>query len=55
MLTEHILKYIDFELLFTSYMLVTAVMMLITGAVSSRIGPKKALLGGLFIIVVFDC
>lgn len=41
------------ELLFTSYMLVTAVMMLITGAVSSRIGPKKTLLGGLFIIVVF--
>lgn len=41
------------ELLFTSYMLVTAVMMLITGAVSSRIGPKKTLLFGLLIIVIF--
>jgi MFS transporter, ACDE family, multidrug resistance protein len=41
------------ELLFTSYMLITAVMMLITGAVSSRIGPKKTLLFGLFIIVIF--
>jgi MFS family permease len=42
------------ELLFTSYMLVTAVMMLITGAVSSRIGPKMTLLCGLFIIVIFS-
>ncbi|KPV42643.1 MFS transporter [Alicyclobacillus ferrooxydans] len=41
------------ELLFTSYMLVTAVMMVISGAVSSKIGPKWTLLSGLFIIVVF--
>jgi predicted MFS family arabinose efflux permease len=40
------------SLLFTSYMAVTGVAMLITGVVSSRIGPKKTLLGGLAIIVV---
>ena len=42
------------ELLFTSYMLVTGVAMLVTGAVSSRIGPKRTLLGGLALIVVFS-
>lgn len=42
------------SLLFTSYMLVTGVAMLITGVVSSRIGPKKTLLSGLAIIVVFS-
>lgn len=41
------------ELLFTSYLVVTAVMMLITGWVSSRIGAKRTLLVGLAIIVVF--
>ncbi len=41
------------SLLFTSYFLVTAVAMLITGYVSSRIGGKKTLLIGLGIIVVF--
>jgi MFS transporter, ACDE family, multidrug resistance protein len=41
------------SLLFTSYFLVTAVAMLITGFVSSRIGGKKTLLIGLSIIVVF--
>lgn len=41
------------SLLFTSYFLVTAVAMLITGWVSSRIGGKKTLLIGLAIIVVF--
>ncbi|MGW2664393.1 MFS transporter [Nocardia tengchongensis] len=40
-------------LLFTSYMLVTGVAMLITGVVSSRFGAKKTLLAGLSIIVVF--
>ncbi|HET8614139.1 MAG TPA: MFS transporter [Actinomycetales bacterium] len=40
------------SLLFTSYMAVTGVAMLITGVVSSRLGPKKTLLGGLAIIVV---
>ena len=40
-------------MLFTSYMLVTGVAMLITGVVSSRFGAKKTLLAGLAIIVVF--
>ena len=39
-------------LLFTSYMLVTGVVMLFTGFLSSRIGLKKTLMTGLFIIVV---
>jgi predicted MFS family arabinose efflux permease len=41
------------ELLFTSYLVVTAVMMLVTGWVSSRIGAKRTLIAGLFLIVVF--
>jgi MFS family permease len=40
-------------LLFTSYLLVTAVAMLGTGWVSSRIGAKRTLITGLAIIVVF--
>jgi MFS family permease len=40
-------------LLFTSYLVVTAVAMLITGWVSSRLGPKNTLIAGLAIIVVF--
>ena len=43
----------EVSLLFTSYFLVTAIAMLITGFVSSRIGGKKTLLIGLAIIVVF--
>jgi MFS transporter, ACDE family, multidrug resistance protein len=42
------------ELLFTSYLLVTGVAMLLTGAVSSRLGPKWTLLGGLALIVLFS-
>lgn len=42
------------SLLFTSYMLVTGAAMLITGIVSSRIGPKRTLIAGLAIIVVFS-
>ncbi|MCT9930744.1 MFS transporter [Planotetraspora sp. A-T 1434] len=41
-------------LLFTSYLVVTAVAMLITGWVSSRIGAKRTLLAGLALIVVFS-
>jgi MFS family permease len=41
------------ELLFTSYLVVTAVAMLVTGWVSSRIGAKRTLISGLAIIVVF--
>ncbi len=41
------------SLLFTSYLLVTAVMMLVTNWVSSRIGAKRTLVAGLVIIVIF--
>ncbi|WP_433502246.1 MFS transporter [Pseudonocardia halophobica] len=41
------------ELLFTSYLVVTAVAMLGTGWVSSRIGAKRTLVIGLALIVVF--
>ncbi|WP_305784818.1 MFS transporter [Symbioplanes lichenis] len=41
------------SLLFTSYLVVTAVAMLLAGAVASRIGPKRTLVVGLAIIVVF--
>ena len=39
------------SLLFTSYMAVMGVAMLITGVVASRIGPKRTLLLGLMIII----
>ncbi|MBR7838051.1 MFS transporter, partial [Actinospica durhamensis] len=42
------------ELLFTSYLVVTAVAMLVTGWVSSRIGAKYTLIAGLILIVVFS-
>jgi MFS family permease len=42
------------SLLFTSYLVVTAVAMLGTNWVSSRIGPKRTLITGLAIIVVFS-
>ena len=41
------------ELLFTSYLLITGVMMFVTSWISSRIGAKKTLLIGLAFIVVF--
>lgn len=41
------------SLLFTSYFLITAVAMLVTGFVSSRIGGRKTLLSGLALVVVF--
>src|SRR5689334_6976975 len=41
------------SLLFTSYLVVTAVAMLVTGWVSSRVGAKKTLLTGLTLIVAF--
>ncbi|NUW37264.1 MFS transporter [Nonomuraea sp. SMC257] len=43
----------EVSLLFTSYFLVTAVAMLVTGWVSSRIGGKRTLLAGLALVVVF--
>ncbi len=42
------------ELLFTSYLVVTAVAMLVTGWVSSRIGAKRTLVAGLVLIVIFS-
>ncbi|MDR6173356.1 ACDE family multidrug resistance protein [Nocardioides zeae] len=41
------------SLLFTSYMAVMGVAMLVTGVVSSRIGAKRTLLTGLVLIIVF--
>ncbi|HEY7050626.1 MAG TPA: MFS transporter [Mycobacterium sp.] len=40
------------SLLFTSYMLVMGISMLLTGVVASRIGPKRTLLLGLAVIIV---
>ncbi len=42
------------ELVFTSYLLITAVAMLVTGWVSSRIGAKRTLVAGLLLIVAFS-
>src|SRR5204863_69514 len=42
------------ELLFTSYFAITGVSMLVTGWVSSRIGAKRTLIGGLLVIVAFS-
>jgi MFS family permease len=42
------------SLLFTSYLVVTAVAMLVTGWVSSRIGAKRTLILGLSLIVAFS-
>jgi MFS transporter, ACDE family, multidrug resistance protein len=44
----------EVTLLFTSYLVVTAVAMLITNWVSSRIGAKKTLIAGLILIEVFS-
>jgi MFS family permease len=42
------------SLLFTSYFAITGVSMLVTGYVSSRIGPRKTLLGGLLLVIAFS-
>ncbi len=42
------------ELLFSSYILCMGIAMLITSAVSSRLGAKRTLLGGLALIVLFS-
>src|SRR5260370_20893338 len=44
----------EVTLLFTSYLVVTAVAMLITNWVSSRLGAKKTLIAGLLLIVAFS-
>ncbi|MTD17003.1 MFS transporter [Nakamurella sp. YIM 132087] len=43
----------DVQLLFTSYLVVTAIAMLVTGWISSRIGAKPTLITGLVLIVLF--
>jgi MFS family permease len=43
----------DVSLMFTSYMAIMGVAMLVTGVVSSRIGPKWTLLAGLALVIVF--
>src|SRR6476661_6946903 len=42
------------ELLFTSYFAITGISMLVTGFVSSRIGPRRTLLAGLVLVVAFS-
>jgi MFS transporter, ACDE family, multidrug resistance protein len=42
------------SLLFTSYFAMTGVSMLVGGWVSSRIGPRRTLLAGLVLVVVFS-
>jgi MFS transporter, ACDE family, multidrug resistance protein len=44
----------EVTLLFTSYLVVTAVAMLLTNYVSSRIGAKRTLIAGLILIVIFS-
>jgi MFS transporter, ACDE family, multidrug resistance protein len=44
----------EVTLLFTSYLVVTALAMLITNWVSSRLGAKRTLIAGLTLIVVFS-
>src|ERR1700754_1098421 len=41
------------SLMFTSYMAIMGIAMLVTGVVSSRIGPKRTLLTGLALILSF--
>jgi predicted MFS family arabinose efflux permease len=45
---------VETELLFTSYLVVTGLAMLVTSWISSRIGAKRTLLVGLALIVVFS-
>src|SRR5215467_4397125 len=44
----------EVTLLFTSYLVVTAMAMLITNWVSSRLGAKRTLIAGLALIVTFS-
>ncbi|MGR3205604.1 MFS transporter [Bacillus glycinifermentans] len=41
------------SLLFTSYLLVTGFAMILSGAISSRIGAKQTLISGLILIIIF--
>jgi len=44
----------EVSLLFTSYMAVMGLSMLLTGVVSSRLGAKRTLIAGLLLIIVFS-
>jgi len=44
----------EVTLLFTSYLVVTAVAMLVTNYVSSRLGAKRTMIAGLILIVIFS-
>jgi len=44
----------EVSLLFTSYMAVMGLSMLVTGVVSSRLGAKRTLIAGLVLIIVFS-
>ena len=44
----------EVSLLFTSYMAVMGLSMLVTGVVSSRLGAKRTLIAGLLLIIVFS-
>src|SRR5580658_8228866 len=44
----------EVTLLFTSYLVVTAMAMLLTNWVSSRLGAKKTMIAGLILIVTFS-
>ena len=41
------------SLLFTSYMAIMGIAMLITGYISSRIGAKRTLMAGLSLVIIF--
>src|SRR3954447_5427219 len=42
------------SLMFTSYFAMAGISMLLSSVVASRIGPRRTLLGGLLIVVVFS-
>jgi predicted MFS family arabinose efflux permease len=44
----------DVSLMFTSYFAMTGISMVLSSVVASRIGPRRTLLGGLLIVVVFS-
>jgi MFS family permease len=43
----------EVSLMFTSYMAIMGIAMLVTGVISSRIGAKRTLLSGLVLIIIF--
>ena len=41
------------EMLFTSYIVIMAAAMFVTGAIATRFGPKRTMLAGLLLVIVF--